>query len=47
MVVLAVTSLELEGSRFPKFRAEVWLVNEQDPLVMTVAVTDKELESAA
>jgi hypothetical protein len=45
--VLALTSTGLEGSRFPKFSAEVSVVNQQVPLDMTVAVTDTELESAA
>ncbi len=45
--VVLVTSTELEGSRFPKFRAAVWVANEQDPFDTTVAVTDTELESAA
>ena len=44
--VVLVTSTGLEGSRFPKFRAAVWVVNEQDPADTTVAVTDTELESA-
>jgi hypothetical protein len=47
MEVVVVTSTGLEGSRFPKFRAAVWVVNEQDPFDTTVAVTDTELESAA
>lgn len=41
------TSTGFEGSRLPKFRADVWVVNRQVPLDMTVAVTDRELESAA
>ncbi|MEW6375530.1 MAG: hypothetical protein AB1502_07035 [Thermodesulfobacteriota bacterium] len=47
MDVLIFTSIGLEGSRFPKFRAEVDVVNQQNPLDMTDAVTDTELESAA
>jgi hypothetical protein len=47
MDVLALTSTGLEGSRFPKFRAEVAVVNQQVPLEMTVAVTETILESAA
>jgi hypothetical protein len=45
--VLALTSTGLEGSRFPKFRAEVSVVNQHVPLDTTVAVTDTVLESAA
>jgi hypothetical protein len=45
--VVLVTSTGLEGSRFPKFRAAVWVVNEQEPPDTTVAVTDTTLESAA
>jgi len=44
--VLALTSTGLEGSRFPKFRADVSVVNQHVPLDTTVAVTDTELESA-
>jgi hypothetical protein len=40
MDVVVVTSTGLEGSRFPKFRAEVEVVNSQYPLDTTVAVTD-------
>jgi hypothetical protein len=47
MEVFVVTSTGLEGSRFPKFRAEVEVVNSHHPLDTTVAVTDTELESAA
>jgi hypothetical protein len=45
--VLALTSTGLEGSRFPKFRADVSVVNQHVPLDTTVAVTDTELESPA
>ena len=45
--VVAFTSTGLEGSRFPKFRAAVGVVNEQDPVDTTVAVTDTELGEAA
>jgi hypothetical protein len=45
--VVLVISTGLEGSRFPKLRLAVWLVNEQDPLDTTVAVTDTELELPA
>jgi hypothetical protein len=45
--VFLFTSIGFEGSRLPKFRADVWVVNWQDPLDTTVAVTDRELESAA
>jgi hypothetical protein len=46
MEVFLFTSLGLEGSRFPKSRADVWVVNRQNPLDITVAVTDTEPESA-
>jgi hypothetical protein len=45
--VLLVISTGLEGSRFPKFSADVVVVNWQYPLDMTVAVTETTLESAA
>jgi len=45
--VVLITSTGLEGSRFPKFRADVEVVNEQDPFDTTVAVTDTELEPPA
>lgn len=44
--VLVFKSMGLEGSRFPKFRVDVVVLNWQYPLDITVAVTDKELESA-
>jgi hypothetical protein len=46
-VVVAMVSTGLEGSRFPKFRAVAPVVNQQNPLDVTVAVTVTELESAA
>ena len=45
--VLAFTSTGLEGSRFPKLRAEVSVMNQHVPLDTTVAVTETTLESAA
>jgi hypothetical protein len=45
--VFLFTSTGFEGSRLPKSRADVLVVNRQDPLDITVAVTDRELESAA
>lgn len=45
--VFVVASTGFEGSRLPKFRVDVWVVNRQVPLDITVAVTDRELESAA
>jgi hypothetical protein len=45
--VFLFTSTGFEGSRLPKSRADVLVVNRQYPLDITVAVTDRELESAA
>ena len=43
--VFLFTSTGLEGSRFPKSNADVWVVNRQNPLDMTVEVTDTDTES--
>ena len=47
MEVLVVTSTGFEGSTLPKFRAEVEVVNEQEPLDTTVADTVRTPESVA
>jgi hypothetical protein len=47
MVVLALLSIGLPGSRLPKSRVAVFEQNVQFPRLMTVAVTETILESAA
>jgi hypothetical protein len=47
IVVLTLLSIGLAGSRLPKSRAAVLERNVQFPRLMTVAVTETTLESAA